>query len=120
MPNSCSLLIPGATLSWLVYSTSCFAVDPRYHEALSAYKGEMKRDEPANVNPRFITDLAISQSRRNAQAATGSGRSATQQATGDSGGGLRIASPVITGSVRGDVNIIVERDAVRGSVINIQ
>lgn len=118
MPPFSSLPILGTALSWLLYSTTSFAADPRYHEALSAYKGEMKRDEPANVNPRFIADLAISQARRNAQAATGSGRSA--RATGDSGGGLRIASPVITGSVRGDVNIIVEKDAVRGSVINIQ
>lgn len=96
------------------------AGDP-YAEPGAAYKAEMKRDELPNLNTRFIADLATSQARRKSRSgdeASLTSFSSTARASTD--GGVRFASPTITGTVRGDVNIIIEQDAVRGGIIAIQ
>lgn len=111
-------LVVSAAALWA--SATLAAGDP-YAEASAAYKAELKRDELPNLNTRFIADLATSQARRKSRSGDEGGlTSLPTNARANTDGGVRFASPTINGTVRGDVNIIVQQDAVRGGIIAIQ
>lgn len=106
---------------------SAAAPPKEYAEAGAAYKAETAREDAALINPRFTGHLAASQAKRSARA-RGEAEADAAEAEGRRlarrgaivGDGVDFASPQIFGTVRGDVNIIVERGAVRGSITSVR
>lgn len=101
------------------------AKDDKYSEPIKAYQSEMNR-EPVDVrNPNYFRVIGESQANRSI---VSSGRGDQNIAidtdahdpreTGDAI--VNIASPRIEGNVRGNVNVIVERGAIKGNVTSIK
>ena len=120
--------IQTAMLCLLGASGLCVAAPPKeYAETGAAYKTEVAREDAALINPRFTGHLASSQAKRSARA-LGEAETDTAEAEGRRlarrgaivGDGIDFASPQIFGTVRGDVNIVVERGAVRGSITSVR
>jgi hypothetical protein len=119
-----TLLVPHAiVLSGLAVGAACQAVPPSYGEATAAYKTEVKPDSNASlVNPDYLGDIAGSKAVRkgNNLAAAAEHRSNLRESERNGGGGVDFASPTINGTVRGDVTIVVQRGAVRGSITSVR
>jgi hypothetical protein len=106
-------------------SMPCIAAGTGYADAVEAYKADMKREDPHLINSGFIGNLASSQANRQVlQAARGiDGEPVAQEGRR----GLRSAygsgstnSPIIYGTVRGDITIVTTRGGGRrGSVTTI-
>ena len=108
----------------LAACAACAAAPNGYGDASAAYKAELKADEFSQVNTGFIGNLAGSQAKRQADAvgtdAGGGDAPAPRRGPGTPGDGINIASPQIFGTVRGNVTVIVQRGAVRGSITSVQ
>lgn len=105
----------------------CFAAKDNYKEPLQSYAGELKRDDLELLNGNFIGAVATSQAKRsllvsgvdNLYQVDGS-RDSPLAAKPGTQGGVSIASPQIFGNVRGNVNIVVPRGAIRGSITSVK
>jgi hypothetical protein len=122
----------GALIS-LGVSLPALAGGSSFQDNIAAYKSESRPVESAPFNSGFVTNLAISQ----AKLLTGRGMSSAGQTTRGgvtsvvkegavgldgvlaSNGGLNIASPVITGTVRGNVTVVVQKGAIKGNITAI-
>ena len=99
--------------------------DP-YGEGLSSYKAELKRDAPDLANGDFYGTLASSQAKRallgtdaNSADLTVSSAAGGSRSRSARGGSVNVASPQIFGTVRGNVTVVVQRGAVRGSITSV-
>ena len=106
-------------------ATELSAADKVYQEQLNAYKAEVVR-EPLDVqNSSFYGLVAESQAKRAIRdsqphdeniAVTDEARQNQRPNTG----GVNIASPEIVGTVRGNINIVVERGAFQGNITSVR
>jgi hypothetical protein len=107
----------------LAVGTACQALPPNYGEATATYKAEVKADSLPLVNANYIGDIAGSKATRKgdhiAEEAEQKANQRLAERDGAANGGLRFASPTFYGTVRGDVTIVVQRGAIRGSVTSI-
>lgn len=101
-----------------------------FQDNLAAYRADTRPVDGAPFNSGFVTNLAISQAKTLAarglgnagQATNGGITSAVKGGTVDSNGvsatdgGLSIASPIITGTVRGNVTVVVQKGAIKGNI----
>jgi hypothetical protein len=127
MPHPRLLIVPLAALACL--APLAHAGSDPYGDALAGYKGELKRDTPDVINSDFYGTLANSQARR---ALAGADGSSSDLVAGDSrsgtarnrdpraSSGVNVASPQIYGNVHGNVVVVVQRGAVRGSITSVQ
>lgn len=98
-----------------------------YQEPLNVYRADLKRTEPELVNSGFYGSVASSQAKRSVgQALAGAEQGADSQETRRAGrdrrdgGNVNVASPRIHGNVRGNVNIVIERGAIRGNITSVK
>lgn len=121
LPHSCILagLVIGAP--------PCFAAKDNYREPISSYAGELKRDDLELQNGSFIGAVASSQAKRSLLVSGGDNfyrvddsRESPVAAKPGTQGGVSIASPQIFGNVRGNVNIVVPRGAIRGNITSVK
>ncbi len=117
-----------STLMLASWSLLASAGQDSYHEPIQAYTNELKRDTPDVQNSSFYSTIAISQAKRSLNSATddcsittdgSAAASASSRARADASG-LNFASPHIYGNVRGNINIVVERNAVRGNITAVR
>ena len=118
-------LIVGAAALACVSSVAQAGGDP-YGEGLSSYKTELKRDAPDLANGDFYGTLASSQAKRallgsdaNSGDLTVSNAQGSSRSRSARDGGVNVASPQIFGTVRGNVTVVVQRGAVRGSITSV-
>ena len=121
-----------------VYSISIFFVQSTfagagatYSDQIAVYKAENKPIESAPRNSSFVSDLAMSQVKvaisKNSQSgldSTGFSSLLKEGSVGQVGisnatGGLSIASPIITGTVNGNVTVVVQKGAIKGNITAI-
>lgn len=101
------------------------AKDDKYNEPIKAYQSEMSR-EPVDVrNPNYFRVIGESQANRSiVSSRKGDQNSVVDTDSRDPGQTgdaiVNIASPRIDGDVRGDVNIIIERGAIKGNITSIK
>ena len=119
-----SLLIAGAAA--LACAGPFAHAGDAYGDALTVYKAELKREPPDLVNGAYYGDLATSQAKRAVQRneanTTNLGPDATQDGSRSApsrNGGVNVASPQIFGTVRGNVTVVVQRGAIRGSITSV-
>ena len=119
-----TLIAGAAALAWACPPTHAGG-DP-YGEGLSAYKSELKRDAPDLANGDFYGTLATSQAKRALLGTDANGGDLTVSAAQGASrsrhsrdGSVNLASPQIFGTVRGNVTVVVERGAVRGSITSV-
>ncbi|MDO9236413.1 MAG: hypothetical protein Q7U28_10340 [Aquabacterium sp.] len=104
-----------------------------FQDNIAAYRADSRPVDNAPFNSGFVTNLAISQ----AKTMTGKGLNSIGQNTGSgvtsvirdgavdvngvaaTNGGLSIASPIITGTVRGNVTVVVQKGAIKGNITAI-
>jgi hypothetical protein len=119
-----SLLLP-ATLLVATALAHAGAAD-NYQEPIGAYKNDLKSKEPELVNASYYGDRAISQAKRAVDRAgidrqLGAVESdLASRLLRDGGGDVNVASPQIFGTVRGDVTVVMQRGAVRGSITSVK
>jgi len=122
----CTPLIAAAALASIM--SSAHAGGDTYGDGLTAYKGELKRDTPDVTNSDFYGTLANNQARRAiGRADAGSDDVVSDTTSGSSRNrdprspsGVNVASPQIYGHVHGNVVVVVQRGAVRGSITSVQ
>jgi hypothetical protein len=102
-------------LAGLVLAAQAQAAGEHYGQALGAYKSDLNKEPPSLFNAGFIGDHAVSAAHRNITRAD-----ARRSAIDNEGGDINIASPQINGNVHGDVNVIVQRGALRGNVTSVR
>ena len=102
-----------------------------YSDQIAAYKAEAKPIESAPRNSSFVSDLAMSQVKvaisknsQNGLDSTGFSSLLKESSVGQVGinnttGGLSIASPIITGTVNGNVTVVVQKGAIKGNITAI-
>jgi hypothetical protein len=114
-----SLLLPA---SLLVATALAHAGADNYQEPIGAYKNDLKAKEPELVNSSYYADHATSVAKRAIDRAGIDGRTdAVDSGIAARGGGdVNVASPQIFGTVRGDVTIVMQRGAVRGSITSVK
>lgn len=101
------------------------AKDDKYNEPIKAYQSEMSR-EPVDVrNPNYYRVLGESQANRSIVKSRKGDENIVvddqAREPGDTGDSIvNIASPRIEGDVRGNVNVIIERGAIKGSITSIK
>jgi hypothetical protein len=123
-PTMNKLSILSAVL--LLASMRCIAGGDGYSEAAEAYKADMKRDDPHLINGGFIGNMASSQAKRQVtqtlRGLEGELRAEEiRRNRGSAAGGGDSASPVIYGTVRGNVTIVTTRGGGRrGSITSIR
>jgi hypothetical protein len=105
--------------------TTVSAGKDTYQEPIQAYANELKRDTPDVQNPSFYSTLAVSQAKRSLSSARDDSVNAAEPATTSASssrasGEFNFASPHIYGNVRGNINIVVERNAVRGNITSVR
>jgi hypothetical protein len=111
----------------VICAPPCFAANDNYKEPLQSYAGELKRDDLEVLNGSFIGAIATSQAKRsllisgpdNLYQVDGS-RDSPVAAKAGSQSGVSVASPQIFGNVRGNVNIVVQRGAIRGNITSVK
>ena len=117
-----------ALLTLACSATTVCAGKDNYQQPIQAYAAELQRDTPDVHNSSFYSTLAVSQAKRSLSSATdGAGNGAetsstasSSRAKSDQSGELNVASPHIYGNVRGNINIVVERNAVRGNITSVR
>lgn len=101
------------------------AKDDKYSEPLKAYQSEMSR-EPVDVrNSNYFRVIGESQANRSIVSSRKGDQSVVVDTDardpGQAGDAIvNIASPRIEGDVRGNVNIIIERGAIKGNITSIK
>jgi hypothetical protein len=112
-------LLAGAALA-----APCLAGPPKgYDEATTAYKADTKIEDPTLVNAGFLGNIAVSQATRksnNLSAAADAGDEEPRGVLPREDEGLRFASPTVYGTIRGDLTVVVQRGAVRGSITSVR
>lgn len=106
-------------------AVAAVAKDDKYNEPIKAYQSEMSR-EPVDVrNPNYFRVIGESQANRSiANSRKGDENIVVDDKArepGDTGDSIvNIASPRIDGDVRGNVNVIIERGAIKGNITSIK
>jgi len=115
------------TLGLSMASSQVFALDETYQKPLGAYAAEINKEPDPPHNSSFYGTLAANQAKRalyRSMRGLESGLLSVDDGDGrlrnDASGDISIASPEIFGNVRGDVNIVVQRGAIRGRVISVR
>lgn len=99
----------------LLAAAGAHAGADNYHEPLGAYKNDLKAKEPELVNGPYYGDRATSVAKRAIDRGIDSRVSAL-----DGGGDVNVASPQIFGTVRGDVTVVMQKGAVKGSITSVR
>ncbi len=123
-------------LAALLAATAAQAGNDPYGNNLGAYKAELKHDGPDLTGSGFASTVAISQAKRavleanvgdvtvsDSQAQTGNGNAgpAPREPRAASGSaGVSVASPQIFAPVHGNVTVVMQRGAVRGSITSVK
>ena len=122
-------------LCWLIMATllsGACAQSVGYADQIGAYKNDARPIDGGPTNSSFIANLAVSQAKRavngSGVGSSSAGGNFTSLVTGNSNqnsdiasaGGFNFASPVITGSVRGNVTVVVQKGAVKGNITAVQ
>jgi hypothetical protein len=106
-------------------ATELYAADKIYQEQLNAYKAEVVR-EPLDVqNSSFYGLVAESQAKRAIRDSQPHDENIAvtdemHQNKHPNDGSVNIASPQIVGTVRGNINIVVERGAFQGNITSVK
>ena len=105
-----------------VYSPLAYAGKENYQEPLQSYAAEMKRDAPDVQNSGFYGVIASSKAKRSLlnSLSDGSDPAETSGVSGNGNSIVNFASPTIYGKVRGNINIVVQRGAVQGSITSVK
>ncbi len=103
------------------------ALDENYQKPLGSYTAEIAKEPDPPHNSSFYGTLASSQAKRalyrsmrGLESGLLSLDDGDSRLRDDASGDINIASPDIVGDVRGDINIIVQRGAIRGRVISVR
>lgn len=109
------------TLILAVLAASAHSAADNYNDAINGYKADLKAKEPDLVNSGFATNHAISVAKRNVQMADVAGNTASLGSGSSLRGGseVNVASPQIFGTVRGNVTVVMQKGAVKGSITSI-
>lgn len=121
---------PKVFLFIALVGASASAAGSTFQENLAAYRAATKPVDSAPFNSNFVANLAASQAKVMAgKGVGGTGRSSGGNLTevvragavdangvALNDGGLNIASPVISGTVRGNVTVVVQRGAIKGNI----
>jgi hypothetical protein len=111
-------------VSLAVAALPAHAGDKNYDEALNAYHGEIVREPLEVKNTSFYGLVAESQAKRALlrDGSNGNDINADVNSSRNSrdDGSVNVASPQIFGTVRGNVNIVVERGAIRGNITSVR
>ena len=108
-------------LALLALAAGAHAAADNYNEATNAYKNDLKAKEPDLVKSGFYANHAVSVAKRNVKMADieGSIASIDTGASGRGGSEVNVASPQILGTVRGDVIVVMQKGAVKGSITSV-